>query len=138
MDSLPDPYFMQFGYSNPHDTEGLMDLLSAGCQVLFFVTGRGSPVGAPLAPVVKITGNSGTFRKMEEDMDFDAGPILSGEMTFDEACLELGEPCGKNLPGRSLEERDPRPQGICHRLQISGYRPAPALLRNAGNSGEGM
>lgn len=89
MDSLPDPYFLQFGYSNPHDTEGLMDLLSAGCQVLFFVTGRGSPVGAPLAPVVKITGNSGTFRKMEEDMDFDAGPILSGEMTFDEAALEL-------------------------------------------------
>jgi len=89
MDSLPDPYFMQFGYSNPHDTEGLMDLLSAGCQVLFFVTGRGSPVGAPLAPVVKITGNSGTFRKMEEDMDFDAGPILSGETGFDEAALEL-------------------------------------------------
>jgi len=89
LDSLPDPYYMQFGYSNPHDTEGLMDLLAAGCHVLFFVTGRGSPVGAPLAPVIKITGNSGTFRKMFDDMDVDAGRILSGERTFDRMTDEL-------------------------------------------------
>jgi altronate hydrolase len=89
LDSLPDPYFMQYGYSNPHDTEGLMDLLAAGCQAILFVTGRGSPVGAPLAPVIKITGNSGTFIKMSDDMDLDAGPILSGERSFDLMADEL-------------------------------------------------
>jgi len=89
LDSLPDPYYMQFGYSNPHDTEGLTDLLAAGCGILIFVTGRGSPVGAPLAPVIKITGNSGTFRKMRDDMDLDAGRILSGERSFAEMTDEL-------------------------------------------------
>lgn len=110
LDSLPDPYYMQFGYSNPHDTEGLMDLLSAGCHILFFVTGRGSPVGAPVAPVVKITGNSGTFRKMREDMDFDAGRILSGELSFESAAAEL----------ESLVERICR--GESTKSEILGHR----------------
>ncbi len=29
MDSVPDPHFMQFGYTNPNDTEGIMDLISS-------------------------------------------------------------------------------------------------------------
>src|SRR5207302_8559713 len=28
MDSVPDDHFMQFGYTNPNDTEGIMDLIS--------------------------------------------------------------------------------------------------------------
>lgn len=30
LDSVPDEHFMQFGYTNPNDTEGIMDLISAG------------------------------------------------------------------------------------------------------------
>jgi len=59
-DSVPDEHFMQFGYTNPNDTEGLMDLISAGSQVVLFVTGRGSVIGSPVAPLIKITGNSAT------------------------------------------------------------------------------
>lgn len=89
LDSVPDDHFMQFGYTNPNDTEGLMDLISAGAQVLLFVTGRGSVIGSPIAPLIKVTGNSATFRAMEEDMDFDAGRVLSGELTLAEAGSEL-------------------------------------------------
>ena len=52
---------MQFGYTNPNDTEGIMDLISAGAQILLFVTGRGSVIGSPVAPLIKITGNSRTY-----------------------------------------------------------------------------
>ena len=45
LDSVPDDHFMQFGYTNPNDTEGIMDLISAGSQIVLFVTGRGSVVG---------------------------------------------------------------------------------------------
>src|SRR2546422_451988 len=34
LDSVPDEHFMQFGYTNPNDTEGLMDLISAGAQII--------------------------------------------------------------------------------------------------------
>jgi altronate hydrolase len=89
LDSVPDPHFMQFGYTNPNDTEGLMDLIAAGAQIVFFVTGRGSVIGSPIAPLLKVTGNSRTYARMIEDMDFDAGAVLRGERTLDEAALGL-------------------------------------------------
>jgi altronate hydrolase len=89
LDSVPDNHFMQFGYTNPNDTEGIMDLISAGAHISLFITGRGSVIGSPISPVIKVTGNSLTFRRMREDMDFDAGRVLSGEMVLDEAGNEL-------------------------------------------------
>ena len=89
MDSVPDPHFMQFGYTNPNDTEGIMDLISGGAQIILFVTGRGSVIGAPIAPLVKITGNSRTYQRMSDDMDFDAGRVLTGELTLAQAGQEL-------------------------------------------------
>jgi len=89
LDSVPDDHYMQFGYTNPNDTEGLMDLISAGSQIVLFVTGRGSVIGSPVAPLIKITGNSATFRAMAEDMDFDAGRVLAGDITLAQAGEEL-------------------------------------------------
>lgn len=89
LDSTPDPYFMQFGITNPNDSEGLMDLISCGCHMVFLVTGRGNVIGSAVAPCVKITGNSDTYRRMEDDMDFDAGRVLSGERTPAELTGEL-------------------------------------------------
>ncbi len=89
MDSVPDPHFMSFGYTNPNDTEGLMDLISGGSQIVLFVTGRGSVIGSPVAPLIKVTGNSKTFARMSEDMDYDAGRVLAGEISLDAAAGEL-------------------------------------------------
>ncbi len=79
LDSTPDPYWMQFGITNPNDNEGLMDLISCGAHIVFLVTGRGSVVGSAVSPCIKITGNHATFERMSEDMEFDARPILTGE-----------------------------------------------------------
>lgn len=89
MDSLPDPHFMQFGYSNPNDTEGIIDLISAGAQIVFLVTGRGSVIGSPIAPLIKITGNRCTYDRMHEDMDFDASAVLTGAWSLDDAADAL-------------------------------------------------
>lgn len=83
LDSTPDPYWMQFGITNPNDNEGLMDLISCGAHIVFLVTGRGSVVGSAVSPCIKITGNHATFERMTEDMEFDASPILSGEKSRD-------------------------------------------------------
>lgn len=89
LDSTPDPHFMQFGITNPNDNEGLMDLISCGAHIVFLVTGRGNVVGSAVAPCIKITGNHETFSRMEEDMDFDASPILYGGMSQKEMALDL-------------------------------------------------
>ncbi|SNY90269.1 altronate hydrolase [Cohaesibacter sp. ES.047] len=89
MDSVPDEHFMNFGYTNPNDTEGLVDLMSAGSQLLVFVTGRGSVIGSAISPLLKVTGNSETYNRLKEDMDFDAGRILTGDISLDDAAIEL-------------------------------------------------
>ncbi len=89
LDSTPDPHWMQFGITNPNDSEGLMDLISCGAHMVFLVTGRGNVVGSAVAPCIKITGNHATFERMSEDMEFDASPILTGEKSIDEMAEAL-------------------------------------------------
>ena len=82
LDSTPDPYFMDFGITNPSDNEGLMDLTSIGAHIVFLVTGRGNVVGNAVAPCIKITGNADTYARMIDDMDFNAGTTLDGSMSL--------------------------------------------------------
>lgn len=117
MDSVPDPHFMGFGYTNPNDTEGIMDLISGGSQVVLFVTGRGSVIGSPVAPLVKVTGNSRTFARMREDMDFDAGRVLAGELTLDAAALDLASLVGDIAAGAPS-----RPEALGHREYFVMYK----------------
>ena len=91
LDSTPDPYWMQFGITNPNDNEGLMDLISCGAHIVFLVTGRGNVVGSAVSPCIKITGNGDTFERMKEDMDFDASPVLKGECSQNELMLRLAQ-----------------------------------------------
>ncbi len=117
LDSVPDEHFMQFGYTNPNDTEGLMDLISAGAQIILFVTGRGSVIGSPVAPLIKVTGNSATFRALEDDMDFDAGRVLTGELTLPQAGRELLE-----LIVRTAQGQPSKPEALGHREYFIMYK----------------
>lgn len=106
LDSTPDPYWMQFGITNPNDNEGLMDLISCGAHIVFLVTGRGNVVGSAVSPCIKITGNHDTYRKMEEDMDFDASPVLRGECSQDEIAMRLAgmvADVASGMPSKSEE-----------------------------------
>jgi altronate dehydratase large subunit len=60
------------------DIFSLTGMAAGGAQILLFTTGRGSPVGFPIAPVVKIASNSELFNMMEDDMDLNAGRLLEG------------------------------------------------------------
>lgn len=91
LDSTPDPYWMQFGITNPNDNEGLMDLASCGAHIVFLVTGRGNVVGSAVAPCLKITGNGATYARMEGDMDFDASPVLKGACSQEELARRLAQ-----------------------------------------------
>lgn len=117
MDSVPDETFMQFGYTNPNDTEGIMDLISAGSQIVLFVTGRGSVIGSPIAPLLKITGNARTFQNMSEDIDFNAGCVLDGSSTLDEAAHSLAQLVSGIAAGTAS-----KPEQLGHREYFIMYK----------------
>ena len=57
----------------------LTGMAAAGAQLTVFSTGRGTPAGFPIMPVVKISSNTELFRKMQDDIDLDAGRALEGK-----------------------------------------------------------
>ena len=66
------------------EPEILTGMACTGAQVMLFSTGRGAPQGFPSMPVLKICGNVNTYKKMEQDMDINAGVIITGESTIHE------------------------------------------------------
>jgi len=71
------------------DIESMIGMIAGGSQIILFTTGRGTPVGTPIAPVIKITGNYKTFKKMPDNIDFNAGTIITGEQTKEKVVEEL-------------------------------------------------
>jgi len=76
----------------------LTGMAASGAQLTVFSTGRGTPAGFPVMPVVKISSSTELFEKMRDDMDFDAGRALKG-MGIREAGKELIELIGKVANG---------------------------------------
>ncbi|HHE42000.1 MAG TPA: galactonate dehydratase, partial [Dehalococcoidia bacterium] len=64
-------------------------LLAAGCHLIVFTTGRGTPVGANIAPVIKVSTNSVLYSKMEPNIDINAGVIVDGEGTLKSVGQEI-------------------------------------------------
>jgi len=63
------------------DAESVTGLIAGGTQVIAFTTGRGNPMGSPIAPVIKIATNSHVFTRMRENIDINAGEIITGRET---------------------------------------------------------
>lgn len=88
MDVIPDGE-VRFGFPNISDNAEIVELIASGCHLILFTTGRGSVVGSAISPVVKICTNSETYARMSEDMDVDAGRILTGDATLEQVGAEI-------------------------------------------------
>lgn len=62
-----------------YDPVAVTGQVAGGCTLVLFTTGRGSVFGFKPAPVIKISTNTPTYTRLIDDMDFDAGVVLSGE-----------------------------------------------------------
>lgn len=71
------------------DIESITGMVAGGAQIVIFTTGRGTPTGNPISPVIKLTGNKFTFDSMIDNIDFDASKIISGEESIAETGKRL-------------------------------------------------
>ncbi|AOO81889.1 UxaA family hydrolase [Bosea vaviloviae] len=88
LDVVPDGE-VRFGFPNINDNAEIAELIACGAHCVLFVTGRGSVVGSAISPVVKICANPETYRRMQDDMDVDAGRILEGRAGLDQIGTEI-------------------------------------------------
>jgi len=63
--------------------------VAAGAQIICFPTGRGTPSGFPGVPVIKITGNPRTYERMKENIDINAGAVITAEKSLQQAGEEI-------------------------------------------------
>ena len=101
-------YFMD---TPGEDIDSITGMVAGGAQIVTFTTGRGTPTGCPIAPVIKLTGNGDTFRKMKDNIDFDASRVLTGEASIAALGAELFDEltqvcCGRLTKAESLGHRE--------------------------------
>ena len=68
-----------------YDISSVTSMAAAGCQVIIFTTGRGTPTGNAIVPVLKVTANEHIYSWMEDNMDVDLSGIIRGEQTIEES-----------------------------------------------------
>lgn len=74
-----------------YDPVSLTGLAAGGVNVIAFTTGRGSAIGFPTVPVIKIASNTAMFRRMRANMDLDAGPVAECEAAIEEVGRRIFE-----------------------------------------------
>lgn len=68
-----------------HDVESVTGMVAGGAQAVLFTTGRGTPTGSPVAPVIKIATNEAIWSAMRPNLDFGAGAVATGCESIAEA-----------------------------------------------------
>jgi altronate hydrolase len=74
-----------------YDPVSLTGLAAGGVNLIAFTTGRGSAIGFPTVPVLKIATNSDMYSNMLDNMDVNAGRILDGDASVEEIGREIFE-----------------------------------------------
>ena len=67
------------------DVESMTGLAAGGVQVMVFTTGRGTPTGNPILPVIKVTANRRTVELMADNIDLDLSGVIEGTLAIERA-----------------------------------------------------
>lgn len=116
LDVVPDGE-VRFGFPNISDNAEIVEMMACGAHCTLFVTGRGSVVGSALAPVIKIAANPQMYARMAEDMDVNAGAVLSGAATLD----QVGEEIFARVVGLAAGARS-KSEELGHREFVLTYK----------------
>ncbi len=72
-----------------YDIESMTGLAAAGAQIICMTTGRGSPCGNPIAPVIKLCGNPKTCDWMAMNIDIDASKIITDGTSIEDLAEQI-------------------------------------------------
>ena len=83
-----------------YDISSVTSMVAGGCNAIIFTTGRGTPTGNAIVPVLKVTANAHTYQCMEDNMDVDLSAIITGEKTYQKMGAELVQIIGDVCNGK--------------------------------------
>ncbi|MCT8997615.1 UxaA family hydrolase [Chelativorans intermedius] len=74
-----------------YDPVSVTGQIASGCNLVVFTTGRGSAFGSKPAPCIKVATNTEMYQRMTEDMDINAGAMLTEGVSLEEKGREIYE-----------------------------------------------
>jgi altronate hydrolase len=92
-------------------------MAACGCHLVLYTTGRGSVAGSAIVPVIKVCSNPATYQHMQDDMDINAGAIVTEGLTFEQVrdqILRCIEEVASGTPTKS--------EALGHREYSLGYK----------------
>jgi len=105
LDVVPDGE-PRFGFPNISDNAEIVELIACGAHVTLFTTGRGSVVGSAISPVIKVCANPATYERLVDDMDVNAGRILTGHASIEEVGDEIVDLVARVANGECTKSED--------------------------------
>ncbi len=67
-----------------YDPASVTGQIAGGCNLVVFTTGRGSAFGSKPAPTIKVATNTEMYTRMTDDMDVNAGDMLTGGVALED------------------------------------------------------
>ena len=116
MDVVPDGE-ARWGFPNVSDTAEIVEMIASGCHAVLYTTGRGSVAGSAIAPVIKVCSNPITYEHLSDDMDINAGRIISEGTTLEEISDELLQLIEQVADGQMTKS-----EALGHREFFLGYK----------------
>jgi altronate hydrolase len=116
MDVVPDGE-ARWGFPNINDNAEIMEMAACGCHLVLYTIGRGSVAGSAIVPVIKVCSNPATYQHMQDDMDINAGAIVTEGLTFEQVrnqILRCIEEAASGTPTKS--------EALGHREYSLGYK----------------
>jgi len=92
--------------SPSYDAPSVTGIVAGGAQIVVFTTGLGTPFGMSIVPVIKVMSNTPAFNRMEDTADLNAGTILDGEETIEQAGQRLYELVVEVAAGRRTKAEE--------------------------------
>ena len=72
-----------------YDPASVTGQIAGGCNLVCFTTGRGSAFGSKPAPTIKLATKTEMYGRMIEDMDINAGDMLSAGVSLEDKGREI-------------------------------------------------
>ena len=80
--------------------------IASGANIIVFTTGRGSVSGYKPSPCIKLSTNTGMYRRMSGDIDLDCGDIIENGVTIEEKGKQIFEQIVRVASGQKTKSEE--------------------------------
>lgn len=86
-----------------HEAVAATGQIAGGANIVCMIAGHGTGFGSLPAPTLKLASNSAMFRRMQDDLDLDCGPVLDGAVSVEEMGRAIFEAILRHASGEKTK-----------------------------------